>query len=68
MGWDAMFKKHDDDGNGELDQQEFISAVRAKRGPPSFCALLAFIGGAFRGRLLIPGTCCLAGACGVPEA
>eukprot|EP01046_Picozoa_sp_COSAG06_P093818 COSAG06_NODE_39995_length_406_cov_1.338762_2_plen_46_part_01 len=44
MGWDAMFKKHDDDGNGELDQQEFISAVRAKRGPPYFCALLAFIG------------------------
>ena len=30
MGWQAMFKKHDDDGNGELDQSEFIQAVRTE--------------------------------------
>ena len=30
MGWTAIFKKHDDDGNGQLDQQEFIRAVRAE--------------------------------------
>ena len=33
MGWSAIFKQHDDDGNGQLDQQEFIRCASLALAP-----------------------------------
>ena len=30
LGWGALFGKYDDDGSGELDQDEFVAAVRGE--------------------------------------